>query len=139
MSVLTPRLRELLDAQIVGVLLTEPEHGRPLQSVVYYVREDDRLLVSSVAHRRKVRDVQRTGWASLCVMGFVRPFPAATFSGPATILTKDIGPATAALAQRFLGTEELPEQQTDEALAGVGRVIIAIAVERVTAANFLEP
>ena len=37
-----------------------------------------------------------------------------------------------------MGTEELPEPQTDEALAGVGRVIIAITVERVTAASFLE-
>lgn len=138
MSILTPRLRELLDAQIVGVLLTEPAKGPPLQSVVYYVREDERLLISSVTHRLKVRDVQRTGWASLCVMGFVRPFPAATFSGSATVLTKEIGAATAKLAQRFMGTEELPEPQTDEALAGVGRVIISITVERVTAANFLE-
>lgn len=138
MSVLTPRLRELLDAQIVGVLLTEPAQGRPLQSVVYYARDEDRLLISSVTHRKKVHDVQRTGWASLCVMGFVRPFPAATFSGSATILTQDIGAATAAVAQRFMGMEELPELQTDEALAGVGRVIIAITVERVTAANFLE-
>jgi PPOX class probable F420-dependent enzyme len=139
MSVLTPRLRELLDAQIVGVMVTEPAKGRPLQSVVYYAREDERLLISSVTHRLKVHDVQRTGWASLCVMGFVRPFPAATFSGSATVLTQDIGDATAALTQRFMGTEELPEPQTDEALAGVGRVIIEITVERVTAANFLEP
>jgi PPOX class probable F420-dependent enzyme len=138
MSVLTPRLRELLDAQIVGVLVTEPAQGRPLQSVVYYVRDEDRLLISSVTHRLKVRDVQRTGWASLCVMGFVRPFPSATFSGSATILTEDIGAATAALAQRFMGTEEPPEPQSDEALAGVGRVIIAITVERVAAVNFLE-
>jgi PPOX class probable F420-dependent enzyme len=138
MSVLTPRLRELLDAQIVGVLVTEPAQGPPLQSVVYYVRDEDRLLISSVTHRLKVRDVQRTGWASLCVMGFVRPFPSATFSGSATILTEDIGAATAALAQRFMGTEEPPEPQSDEALAGVGRVIIAITVERVAAVNFLE-
>jgi PPOX class probable F420-dependent enzyme len=138
MSVLTPRLRQLLDAQIVGVLLTEPASGRPLQSVVYYVPDGDRLLISSVTHRRKVRDVQRTGWASLCVMGFVRPFPAATFSGSAEILTENIGPATAALTQRFMGTEEPPEPQTDEALAGVGRVIIAITVDRVTAVNFLD-
>ncbi len=138
MSVLTPRLRELLDAQIVGVLVTEPAQGPPLQSVVYYVREDERLLISSVAHRLKVRDVQRTGWASLCVMEFVRPFPSATFSGSATILTEGIGAPTAALAQRFLGSEEVPEPQTDEALAGVGRVIIALTVERVSGAGFLE-
>ena len=95
-------------------------------------------MISSVTHRKKVHDVQRTGWASLCVMGFVRPLPAATFSGSATILTQDIGAATAASRSASWACEELPELQTDEALAGVGRVIIAITVERVTAANFLE-
>ncbi len=37
-----------------------------------------------------------------------------------------------------MGTDEPPEPQTDEALAGVGRVIIAITVERVAAAGFLD-
>ena len=137
MSVLDARLQELLDSQIVGVLATDAG-GAPLQSVVYYVRDGQRLMVSSVAGRRKVKDVEASGWASLCVMGFERPFPSATFSGPAAILTEGIGPPTAALAQRFMGTDEPPEPQTDEALAGVGRVIIAITVERVAAASFLD-
>ena len=137
MSELTPALRELLDEQIVGVLVTQPASGHVRQSVVYYVREGDRLLISSVVGRHKVTDVERDGWASLCVLGHERPFPSATFSGRAEILTSGIGPATAALAQRFLGSEELPEEQTDEALAGVGRVIIAITIERVAAVNFL--
>ena len=137
MSVLNARLQELLDAQIVGVLATDAG-DEPLQSVVYYVRDGEQLLVSSTTARRKVRDVERTGWAALCVVGFERPFPSATFSGPARILTEDIGPPTAALTQRFMGSEEPPEPQTDEALAGVGRVIIAITVERVAAAAWLD-
>jgi len=136
-SVLNARLEELLDAQIVGVLATDAG-DEPLQSVVYYARDGDRLMISSTTARRKVRDVERTGWASLCVMGFERPFPSATFSGPATVLTQDIGPPTAACTQRFMGTDEPPEPQTDEALAGVGRVIIAINVERVAAASWLD-
>jgi len=137
MSVINARLQELLDSQIVGVLATDAG-GAPLQSVVYYVRDGERLMVSSVTGRRKVKDVEASGWASLCVVGFERPFPSATFSGPAAILTEDIGPPTAALTQRFMGTDEPPEPQTDEALAGVGRVIIAITVERVAAAAWLD-
>ena len=138
MIVLGPRLREFLDSHCVGVLATDPPRGRPRQSVVYYVREDERLLISTVADRRKARDVQHTGWASLCVMGHERPFPAATFSGPAEIQTRGIGPATARVAQRFMGAAEPPEPQSDEALAAVGRVILAIAIERVTAVNHLD-
>src|SRR5271166_3054860 len=98
-TVLTPALREFLDAHIVGVLATEPPGGHAMQSVVYYVREGERLLISSVAGRRKVSDVEQSTWASLCVMGQERPFPSATFSGPAEILREGIGPATAPVAQ----------------------------------------
>jgi PPOX class probable F420-dependent enzyme len=138
MSELTPALCEFLDGQIVGVVATETDGGRPRQSVVYYVRDDERLLISSVAGRAKVRDVERSGWASLCVMAPQHPFPSATFSGRAEVLTRGIGPATAAVAQRFMQTDEPPEEQSDEALAAVGRIIIAIAIERVSAVSHLE-
>lgn len=138
MSALTPVLREFLDAQVVGVLATEREGGHPRQSVVYYVRDGERLLISSVAGRAKVRDVEDTGWASLCVMAPQHPFPSATFSGTAQVLTKGIGSASAAIAQRFMQADEPPEAQSDEALAAVGRIVIAIAIERVTAVSHLE-
>jgi PPOX class probable F420-dependent enzyme len=138
MSALTPALRELLDGQVVGVLATEPDRGHPRQSVVYYVRDGERLLISSVAGRAKVRDVESAGWASLCVMAPQHPFPSATFSGKAEVLAQGIGPATAAVAQRFMQADEPPEPQSDEALAAVGRVIIAIAIERVAAVSHLE-
>ncbi|HME03809.1 MAG TPA: pyridoxamine 5'-phosphate oxidase family protein [Solirubrobacteraceae bacterium] len=138
MSALTPALCEFLDGQIVGVLATERSGAHALQSVVYYARDGERLLVSSVAGRRKVTDVELTGWASICVMGFERPYPSATFSGSAQILTDGIGPATAAVAQRVTGSDEPPEPQTDEALAAAGRVIVAITIERVSAVTHME-
>jgi len=138
MTALTPALEDFLDAHVVGVVATAPQGARPRQSVVYYVREGDRLLISSVADRAKVRDVEASGWASLCVMAPVRPFPSATFSGRAEVLRQGIGPATAAVAQRVMQAAEPPEPQSDEALAAVGRVIIAITIERVSAVSHLE-
>jgi PPOX class probable F420-dependent enzyme len=138
MTALSPDLSALLDSQIVGVLATQPPGGRPRQSVVYYAREGERLLISTEAQRRKAADVRETGWASLCVRGPERPFPSATFSGPAEIVTVGIGPPTAAVAQRAMGLDEAPEPQTDEALAGVGRVILAITIDRVTAINYID-
>jgi PPOX class probable F420-dependent enzyme len=137
MGVLTDDLRSFLDANRVGVLATEAPDGRPRQSVVYYVRDDERLLISTESKRLKARDVQRTGRASLCVRGDDQPYPSAVFSGRAEILTEDIGPATASIMQRIAGTDEPPEAQSDQALADIDRVILAISVERVSAITHL--
>jgi hypothetical protein len=70
-------------------------------------------------------------------MGHEPPYPSATFSGPAEILTHDIGASTAKLMQRITDAAEPPEPMSDEALAEVGRVLLAITIERVTAANYI--
>jgi PPOX class probable F420-dependent enzyme len=137
MGVLTPELCRFLDASPVGVLATEAPDGRPRQSLVYFARTGELLLVSTLADRLKARDVTRTGRASLCVMGHEPPYPAATLSGPAEILTEDIGPPTARIAQRILRADEPPEPMSDQALAEAGRVILAISVDRVSAVNYL--
>lgn len=137
MSTLPDAVREFLDAHIAGVLSTVSPEGRARQSVVYYVRAGQRLLISTESKRLKARDVRRAGWASLCVMGAEKPFPSATVAGPAEILTTDIGPATAAIAQRISGAESPPQAQTDEALAAVDRVILQISVERVGPVSYL--
>lgn len=137
MGGLSDDLRDFLDAHRVGVLATTAGDGKPRQSVVYYAREGERLLISTESKRLKARDVVRSGWASLCVLGHEQPYPSAVFSGPAEILTTDIGAATAAVMQRIAGMDEPPEPQTDEALAAIDRVILAITVERVSAANYI--
>ena len=139
MGKLSDELRAFLDANAVGVLATLAADGRPRQSLVYFARESDRLVISTLADRLKARDTTRTGWASLCVMGHTPPYPSAAFAGPAQIITENIGPSTAAIAQRMTGAAEPSEPMSDEALAAAGRVILAIDVDRVTAANYIAP
>jgi PPOX class probable F420-dependent enzyme len=134
---MTGDIREFLDAHRVGALATTAPDGTPRQSIVYYAREGDTLLVSTLTDRAKARDVRRTGWASLCVHGDEAPFPSAAFSGPAEILTEDIGGPTARVVQRVMGADEPPDPQTDDALASVGRVVLRITVERVTAVTHM--
>jgi PPOX class probable F420-dependent enzyme len=126
----TDEVRAFLEAHRVGALATTKADGSPRQSIVFFVLDGDHVDVSTVADRGKARDVRRTGRASLCVVGDEAPFPSATVSGPAEILTERIGPATAAVVQRVTGAAEPPEPQTDEALAAVGRVILRIEIER---------
>ena len=138
MSVLTPAQTRLLDENDHGVIATLGRDGYPRQSVVYYARDGGRLLVSTLANRAKTRDVKATKWASLSVSGGERPHPSATFSGRAKILTEEIGPATALVMKRIMGADAPPEPMTDEALAEVGRVVLVIEIDRVTAATHLE-
>ena len=134
---MTPDLRGFLDSHPVGVLATRAADGRPRQSLVYFFRDGDRLMISTLTNRLKARDIRRSGCASLCVMGHEPPYPSATLSGPVEILTENIGAATAAIMQRIASTAEPPEPMSDEALAEIGRVILAITVERVTAQNYI--
>jgi PPOX class probable F420-dependent enzyme len=138
MGVLTDPLREFLDANPVGVLATASADGRSRQSLVYFARDDDRLLISTLADRLKAREVSRSGWASICVMGHEPPYPSATFSGSAEILTENIGEPSARIMHRITRAPEPPDPMTDEALAEVGRVIVAITIDRVSAANYIE-
>ena len=138
MGTLTEPLRAFLDRAPVGVLATLAADGRARQSLVYFVRDGDRLLISTLTDRHKARDVRRTGWASLCVMGHELPYPSAAFSGPAEILTEGIGGPSARIAQRIAGAADPPEEFSDEALAEVGRVVLAISIERVSAPNYID-
>lgn len=61
---------------------------------------------------------------------------AASDGGPRQWL---VGAPTALIAQRMTGADEPPEPMSDEALAGAGRVILAITIERVSGANYIEP
>ncbi|MGO9248250.1 MAG: pyridoxamine 5'-phosphate oxidase family protein [Solirubrobacteraceae bacterium] len=137
MGALSEELREFLDSYPVGVLATLASDARPRQSLVYFAREGNRLLISTLTDRLKAHDIRRSGWASLCVMGHEPPYPSATCSGTAEILTEDIGPPTAKIMQRIAQTAEPPEPMTDEALAEAGRVVLAIHVDRVSAASYI--
>ncbi|MGZ4185577.1 MAG: TIGR03618 family F420-dependent PPOX class oxidoreductase [Solirubrobacteraceae bacterium] len=137
MGRLTAELKAFLDDQRVGVLATIAPGGKPRQSLVYFARDDERLLISTLADRLKARDVRRTGWASLCVIGDEPPYPSATLSGSAEILTNNIGVPTAMIAQRVTGSDVRPEALSDAALAEAGRVVLAIAVDRVGATSYI--
>ena len=119
------------------MLATTAPDGRPRQSVVYYARDGERLLISTRVARLKARDVRRTGLGLALRPRRRAALPIRGVLGPAEILTEDIGAATAAIMQRIAGNEEPPEAQSDKALAAVDRVILAITVERVSAINYM--
>ncbi|MGE5747858.1 MAG: pyridoxamine 5'-phosphate oxidase family protein [Solirubrobacterales bacterium] len=57
MDSLTDQLRKFLEAHRVGALATAGKHGKPPQSDVYYVRDEERLPISTVSERLEAKDV----------------------------------------------------------------------------------
>lgn len=78
-------VHDFLTRQSAGVLATTRPDGNVRQSVVYFALDGDRLLISTEPGRAKAKDVQRTGRASLCVIGGASPYPSVTLEGPARI------------------------------------------------------
>ena len=83
------------------MLATLAPDAKPRQSLVYFAREGDRLLLSTLTHRIEAREVRRSGWPWLCVMAYEPPYPSATLSGPAEILPEDIAAPPAKIMQRI--------------------------------------
>ena len=57
---MTPDVRGFLDFHPVGVLATRAVDGRPRQSLVYFFRDGDRLMISTLTDRLKARDIRRS-------------------------------------------------------------------------------
>lgn len=130
---LTAELAELLDSNKLGTLATVGEDGLPRLSVVYYANRGERIFISTLRERVKAKDVERRGWAALSVRGEEPPYPSATFTGSAVVRSAGIGEDTALVMGRIAGLPEPPEPQSEDDLAEVGRVLIEITVERITA------
>jgi PPOX class probable F420-dependent enzyme len=65
--VLSETARKILDAPNLAVLATINQDGSPQTSVVWVGRDDDDVLISSAAGRRKDRNLARDPRVSLCV------------------------------------------------------------------------
>lgn len=137
MTVLSPGVAAFLDDQPVGVLGTKRSDGSVRQSVVYHVRDGDRLLISTEGKRAKAGDVEREGWASYCVLAHERPFPSVTVEGPARIVTEGIGEPHARLFA-VITEGEVGEAASDEDLAALDRVLLELTVERAYGVSHFE-
>jgi PPOX class probable F420-dependent enzyme len=134
--VIDPNVRDFLDRQRAGVLATTRHDGGIRQSVVYFALDGDRLLISTEPDRAKAKDVQRTGRASLCVIGAAAPYPSVTLEGAARIRAADIGSDTACVWSRAGGQPVEPMSDAD--LAAMNRVVLEITVEHVYGASYLD-
>jgi PPOX class probable F420-dependent enzyme len=77
-----PDVASFLDEKRFAVLATLNEDGSIQQTVMWYERDGDGIVMNTRKGRRKYHNLARTGWASLCVEEGERYV---TVTGPVTI------------------------------------------------------
>lgn len=129
-----PAVEAFLDERRYGVLATPNADGTIQQTVMWYKRDGDVLVMNTKFGRKKHRNMARAGWASLCMEeGEVY----VTVSGRIEIdEDREKGQSgMRAMSTRYEGAEEA-ERLMREEYAHQHRIVITLIPERIETHGF---
>ena len=119
-------IRRLLDGRHFAVLATLNPDGGPQTSAMWVGREDDEVLFSTVAGRRKHRNLERDPRLSVTILDADDPYNYVELRGSATI-EEDVGRAfDTGLSWSYDGHDPDPDPP------GAVRLIIRMTVDKAT-------
>jgi PPOX class probable F420-dependent enzyme len=123
---LNDEIRRLLDGRHFAVLATINPDGSPQSSAMWVGREENEVLFSTVAGRRKHRNLERDPRASVTVIDSDDPYNYVELRGRATI-EEDLGRAVdTALSWRYDGRDPDPDPP------GAVRLVLRMSVDKAT-------
>ena len=117
--------RELLDAKNLAVLTTVNPGGKPNSAMMWFVREGDTLLFTTLAHRQRLRNVAGNPNVSVLVSPHENPYVYVEVRGTAEVLPDPDKRLPELLSQRYLGGPPPAESAED------ARMIIRVTPEKV--------
>lgn len=118
-----------------GKLATTRADGRPHVMPIWFVLDGDDVVLMTGADTVKGRNLQRTGWASLCVDDERPPFAFVTLTGPVSISTDvdEMLPWSIRIARRYMGEEQAEAFGRRNAVPG--ELLVRLRAERVVAVS----
>ncbi|MCX5416023.1 PPOX class F420-dependent oxidoreductase [Streptomyces sp. NBC_00059] len=119
--------RDLIDGPNFAVVATLNPDGGPQTSVVWVGRQQDAVLFSTTAGRKKARNLARDPRISLTVYDLANPYRSVEIRGTAELLPDPDKALPKELSQRYLG-EDPPAEPDD-----VVRLIVRVTAEKVVA------
>ena len=123
---LNDEIRRLLDGRHYAVLATINPDGGPQTSAMWVGRDGDDVLMSTVAGRRKHRNLEREPRASVTILDSDDPYNYVELRGTVT-LSEDVGRAfDIGLSWKYDGTDPDPDRP------GAVRLIIRLEVLKAT-------
>lgn len=118
--------RALLDGRNFAAVATLNPDGGPQTSLVWILRDGDAVEFSSLAGRRKVRNLAADPRISLTVYDTADPYHSVDIRGTAEILPDPAKTLPKLVTHKYLGHDALPEDPSLE------RVIVRVTPARVT-------
>ncbi|WP_433565675.1 PPOX class F420-dependent oxidoreductase [Nocardia sp. CA-151230] len=120
-------MRNMLDGKNFAVVTTVDEDGSPHTSVVWVDRDDDALVLSTTAQRRKGRNLARDPRVSVTVLDSRDPYRTIDIAGTAELVADPDKQLPVRLSRKYAG--ELPPPEPAE----VERWIVRVVPQRMTA------
>ncbi|GGP56887.1 PPOX class F420-dependent oxidoreductase [Streptomyces abikoensis] len=120
-------VRELVDGRNFAVVATLNPDGGPQTSVVWVGTQQDAVVFSTTAGRKKARNLARDPRISLTVYDRANPYRSVEIRGTAELLPDPDKTLPRELSQRYLG-QDPPAEPAD-----VVRLIVRITAEKVIA------
>jgi PPOX class probable F420-dependent enzyme len=123
---LNDEIRRLLDGRHFAVLATINPDGGPQTSAMWVGRDGDDVLFSTLAGRRKHRNLERDARASVTILDSDDPYNYVELRGRCTI-TEDVGRAfDIGLSHTYDGKDPDPDPP------GAVRLIVRMTVDKAT-------
>jgi PPOX class probable F420-dependent enzyme len=124
---LNDEIRRLLDGPNFGVLATLNPDGGPQTSAMWVGRDGDEVLFSTVAGRRKHRNLERDPRASVVVLDAEDPYNYVELRGRVISMDEDVGRAfDTGLSWKYDGKDPDPDRP------GAVRLVLRMTVDRAT-------
>ena len=125
---LSAEVEAFLDAPNICVLATTGADGSPHAMPMWYLYQDGDILFAAGRKSQKVRNIERTGRATVVVDQRDQPYYAVMLPGTATIESALTGDAAYSLFSRYLGEDETRRYMARN--DGDGSVSIRVRPER---------
>lgn len=117
--------KALLDGRNFAVFGSLDADGSPRTSVMWYEFDGEALLFSALAHRRKVRNVERDERVSVTVYDLANPYSSVEIRGTAMVMPDPERALSHRLSHRYIGADPPADQP------GTQRVIIRVKPSKV--------
>lgn len=123
---LDEQTRGLVDGKSFATVATIDPDGGPHTSVVWIARDGDAVVFSTLAKRRKARNLARDPRVSLTVYAPENPYESVDIRGTAELVDDPDKALPRTLSEKYLGQEWRDEP------AEMHRLIVRVTAERIT-------
>jgi PPOX class probable F420-dependent enzyme len=123
---LNESIRSMLDGRNFATVSTLNPDGGPQASVVWVMRDDDKVLFTVTSTKQKARNLARDPRVSVTIFDLANPYHSVELRGTAKLTEDPDKTLSKKLSQKYLD-EDPPNESPDEV-----RLIVSVTADKIT-------